>query len=777
MSRTAELAFVVSVKSELDKLQKDLDGTRKKLGQVGGGFTNTKKVAKDLERGLLVMGGVLVAGVAAADKMAMTYEASMQKIHGLVGISQTQVDAWSKQLLALGPQVAKGPTELADALYYVASAGLRGSAAISVLDASARASAAGLGSTSDVANAVTSAVNAYGIKNLSAAHAVDILTAAVTQGKMKAEDLTPVLGNIIPMASRLKVSFDQITGAIAVMSRTGLDTHMGAVSLNSFFTTLLKGSKNGDAALAAHNLSYAKLRATLSSGPNGLINVMKLLNTAFKGHDTELVKVIPNIRALRGVMNVLSQDTSTVKGVFDATKNSTGNLDRAFQSAAQTAQFKYDKALSQLQSTSIEFGAATLPMVTRGMKAAEDVLANLTADWNRLTPAQQEGRIAMGEWAAGIAAVGYISVKTATGLIAVIKAAREIKVVMAAANASVEGFGGTLIGLASVAALPLAAIGIGFIAAAGEADDLAAATHDVTTSTRDLSTATRDYKSALDELTGRHLDVKQSDIDLTAANNRLKDARKAAADALRKHGADSKQYAAASKAVAQADIDQQRAALSNRTAKKAESAATVAAAEAKRKEASATDAQAAAQQLAGTAAALAAGKYNYMLDANGSLMQSAMDSLPIWDRTWAKALKVAAGWIAAAHAADRYRSAAQTALGIKYAGTSVRHSGVQSGGGVGYAIGGIPAGPTSGYPVLLHGMEAVLPLNNPRRYMQVRQEADRRMGVGGNTSTTVQITNTFNIPATINSDIDIDDLAQKLADAQAIQLRAAGVFA
>lgn len=773
MARTAELAFVVSVKSELDKLQKDLDGTRKKLGQVGGGFTNTKKVAKDLERGLLVMGGVLIAGVAAADKMAMTYEAGMQKIHGLVGISQTQVDAWSKQLLALGPKVAKGPTELADALYYIASAGLRGSAAISVLDASARASAAGLGSTADVANAVTSAVNAYGIKNLSAAHAVDILTAAVTQGKMKAEDLTPVLGNIIPMASRLKVSFDQVAGAIAVMSRTGLDTHTGAVALNAFFTGLLKGSKGGDKVLATHKLSYEKLRATLSSGPNGLITVMRLLNATFKGHDDQLVKVIPQIRALKGVLNILSQDTSTVKGVFDATKNSTGNLDRAFQSAAQTAQFKYNAALSQLQSTSIEFGAATLPLVTRGLQAATDALANITDGWNRLTPAQQQSRIETALWAAGIIAVGYGAVKTTIGLNTLIKSIKEIGIAVAAANTAVEGLGVGLVGLGSVVALPLAAIGLGLYAAIDEANGLQAATLGVANATRDLSAATRSYNYALDVLKGRQLDVKQADLDLRDADNRLKDARNAAAKALRDHGKDSRAYGDAAKAVAQAEIDQQRAVLSNKTAHQQEREAIQKSRVAKVAEAQATAKQAAAEALSGTIAAIAAGKYNYTADRYGQLVADAMNSLPIWDRTWAKALKVAEGWLAASYAADTYRSSAQHALSLK-ADKTHRTSGYAK-----YALGGIPAGPTSGYPVTLHGVEAVLPLNNPRRYMQVRQEADRRMGLtgGGSTTTTVQLTNYYTIPATIKSDIDIRELAKKLAAEQTTQLRAAGVFA
>ena len=44
-----------------------------------------------------------------------------------------------------------------------------------------------------------------------------------------------------------------------------------------------------------------------------------------------------------------------------------------------------------------------------------------------------------------------------------------------------------------------------------------------------------------------------------------------------------------------------------------------------------------------------------------------------------------------------------------------------------FDIGGIATGPTSGYPAILHGTEAILPLNNPRRAAEVAASA----GLGG----------------------------------------------
>ena len=78
---------------------------------------------------------------------------------------------YRESVLELGKTVPQGPQALADALYFVTSAGFEGEAALRVLEASARAAAAGLGETQTVANTVGSAVLVYGENVLSAERA------------------------------------------------------------------------------------------------------------------------------------------------------------------------------------------------------------------------------------------------------------------------------------------------------------------------------------------------------------------------------------------------------------------------------------------------------------------------------------------------------------------------------------------------------------------------------------------------------------------------------
>ena len=150
---------------------------------------------------------------------AANYRGSLSKIVGLVGVARDEVTKWGEQLKILGPLVGKGLGELSDALFFVTSAGFRGAEAMDVLEVSAKAAAAGLGETKDIADLVTSAMTVYGKENLNAAAATDILVAGVREGKAEASEFAGALGRVIGDANELGVSFDEVTATVASLTR------------------------------------------------------------------------------------------------------------------------------------------------------------------------------------------------------------------------------------------------------------------------------------------------------------------------------------------------------------------------------------------------------------------------------------------------------------------------------------------------------------------------------------------------------------------------------
>lgn len=345
-------------------------GTFNRVGQRMQGIG--RRLTFSLTAPLLAVGG-------ASAKVATTFEREMSRVEGLVGIASDQVNQWGQDILRMAPRLGTAPNELARGLFFVTSAGFRGAEAMGVLEQAAKASAAGLGSVATVADAVTSAVNAYGSENLSAATATDVLTAAVREGKLEAESLAPVLGNLLPTASAMGISFQQVAGLLAVFSRTGADAASSATTLNRLMLTLQKNTGPAVDLLEGAGFSLAELR-DVASGPRGLIGVMRLLEEAFSDNEDALAQIFPNIRAFRGVMNALSQDADTVDSVLRGVAESTDVAETAFGVAADTASFRFKAALAELQATGIRVGQRVLPTLVRLAEDLADRLARASPE-------------------------------------------------------------------------------------------------------------------------------------------------------------------------------------------------------------------------------------------------------------------------------------------------------------------------------------------------------------------------------------------------------------
>lgn len=348
-----------------------------------------------------------IVGLGAATFRAhMEFEKSMSQIIGLVGVAEDQVAAWSEELLQMGPALGKTPQELADGLFFVTSAGLRGEAALEALNISARASAAGLGETKVVADLVTSAINAYGAENLSAGQAADILTAAVREGKAEASELASVMGNVLPIAAEMGVSFDQVGAATAAMTRTGTDAATASTQLRAIMVSLLKPTEQAEEALGMMGVSSSELRKQM--GTEGLFPVLERLRKLTNEYGEEVMaQVFPNIRALAGVLDLVGENAEENEAIFKSLTDTTGSLDHAFETASETTRFQWDQALAQASASAVSLGEAVKTAAIPVIQDATKLLQDLTEWFTSLDEEQQQNII---RWAGIVAAMGPFAI-------------------------------------------------------------------------------------------------------------------------------------------------------------------------------------------------------------------------------------------------------------------------------------------------------------------------------------------------------------------------------
>lgn len=363
------------------------DSTAAGVGKATASFDTLSSKMHQAAMGLRSFGWlattVFTLPIAAAGKTVLKsyseFEYSMMKIVGLVGIARSEIEQWSVSVKEMSKSIGRSPLELADALYYVTSSGYKTAAALGVVEQSAKAAAAGLGETQDIADLVTSVMNAYGQGNISVAKTLDVLTAAVREGKGEASQYAKVLGSVVPFAAQLGVTFDEVSGAVASMTLSGASAANAATYLRNIFMKLLKPAKQSEDALRAMGSSTAELRNML--GEQGLmptlIKIRELTNTY--GEDM-LGKVIPNIRAMLAELMLTGKNLEYNQQVMESVTNSNMDLAKAYQAVYDVTKNRLNRANAELKSSLIDLGESLKETIIPILENLAKTLANIV-EW------------------------------------------------------------------------------------------------------------------------------------------------------------------------------------------------------------------------------------------------------------------------------------------------------------------------------------------------------------------------------------------------------------
>ncbi len=368
------------INANIRNFERNLSRAQKSFRKFG---TNLKKMGRTLTTSVTLPIGI--AGVAVV-KMAADFEKSFSKIEGLVGIARNEVQAFTGDVLNLAVSAGRGPRELAEAMFFVTSSGMRGAEALGVLKLSAEAAASGLGHTEVVADLVTSAMNAYGPAVLSAQQATDALIATIREGKRPPQEIAESIGMVLPMASEMGVTFQQVGAAIAAMSRTGTKAQTAVVQLRQVLLTILQPAEGAKLALKDMGTSAAEMRREIKE--KGLLAFLGFLREEMKNNSQAFTDVFGNVRALSGALDIMGKNAKVNAGIFERMKNNVGDADKAFAAASQTVSFKFNQALSGLKVIGIEMGNLLLPIVAKLLEKIKEGIKwfrGLSSETKKLT--------------------------------------------------------------------------------------------------------------------------------------------------------------------------------------------------------------------------------------------------------------------------------------------------------------------------------------------------------------------------------------------------------
>jgi len=264
-SATGFLATSGKVKTEMAALEKSNAGTMAKMSGVS-------------KAALL---GIGVAASVAAVKtihMAADFETAMTRVRTGAGESAENMGLVSRGVLKMAGEVGKSTEELTASLYTVESAGYHGADGLEVLRVAAMGAKVGAAELPPVADAMTTALNAYNLTAKDSTAVMNALIATEANGKTNLEALAGSMSGILPVSAAAKVGMNEVLGAMATMTAQGSDARVAATYLRQTIGQLSNPSAKAAQEMRGLGLDATKVAQKL--GKDGLAATLEMLTNA-----------------------------------------------------------------------------------------------------------------------------------------------------------------------------------------------------------------------------------------------------------------------------------------------------------------------------------------------------------------------------------------------------------------------------------------------------------------------------------------------------------------
>ena len=342
---------------------KQAQGSISKLGKLIGGLALGAGALMLASKGFDILSKSIkgmTRFIGDSISVAADFEKAMRNVNSIMGQSEEEFTKTSEAVTKMAAEFPQSSQVLAEGLYDIASSGFAGADGLTVLEASARAASAGLTDTKTAAAGITAVLNAYGLSAEDAGEVSDIMFTTVKKGVTTFEKLSSNLGVILSTAKTAKVSFAQLSGALAYMTTKGISTEEAVTSLNQIILAFIDPSI--EMAEALEEAGYQSGETMLAE--EGLAGALETLSDAAGGSITKLNDMLGNVRALKGGAALLGsgfEDLEKFMADFNETSGATAD---AFAEQSKSYAFQLDILKTRFGDVKKTIGDAFLPVLT-----------------------------------------------------------------------------------------------------------------------------------------------------------------------------------------------------------------------------------------------------------------------------------------------------------------------------------------------------------------------------------------------------------------------------
>lgn len=352
-------------KTGFDTLSTAVSACKTVLATVGIGFTMDK----------------VIKGLSEAYNEATKLDEKLRgasTLYGSVAVDQTKL---VDNLKSISLQTGESLEVLGQTVYDAMSAGVQPTEdmaeVLQVVSASSKLAKAGFTDTNTAMKASLSVINAYGMGIENINKVSDILLNTQNLGVTTVGELSNALSKVTPVASAFGVSIENVTSALALMTKQGTNTEVASTGLSSILSELGKSgttaSENLQKASLSAGLTETSFKDLLNSGKS-LGDILDIMSQYAEQNNLSLVDMFSSIEAGKSALQITNAGAEEFNKTLDSMETATGLVSESFEKMVTPSQ-KLDSAIANLKTT---IGEKLKPAVDSAKTALADLLTKMT---------------------------------------------------------------------------------------------------------------------------------------------------------------------------------------------------------------------------------------------------------------------------------------------------------------------------------------------------------------------------------------------------------------
>lgn len=411
----------------LDEAKNSTDGCAKSIDQYGKEVSeakdDTSRLSGTLEdlaknEALEKLGESakrLLEGLKECAETAETFEYSIAKVQSIAQVSEKELSGMSDEIRRVSTEMGYSANEVSEAVYQAISASVDAADAVGFVEDATKLARAGFTETVTAVDVLTTAINAYGKEANTTKHIADDLITTQNLGKTTVDQLAQSMGQVIPTASALGVSLDQLSSMYVLMTKQGINTANATTYIRAMMNEL--SDSGSDLAETLYEVSGYSFGELMEQGKS-VGDVLQMLGNSVQGNSEDFKNLFSNVRAGLGALSIFNAGADAFNTTLEKMGDNAGAAEQAFEIMADTAAMTNARFEASVENLKIAVGQSLTPTIDKFKETGIEIL-----EWFTKIAEENPGLVqALAGAAAGVATL-TVAVTTASVAVATLRLA------------------------------------------------------------------------------------------------------------------------------------------------------------------------------------------------------------------------------------------------------------------------------------------------------------------------------------------------------------------